>query len=353
MKNYLYETKDDTYKVTVETDDFAENPLQWEDDAQVLIDMREYSYSNIKGARRLSDLSDYFSDIFCADYNENKSLITQISELGYNVLPIYAYSHSGVKFAASFENPFGRWDSGLAGIIYSKDLPIDYLRNCIKNFDRYFNCGVQCLYVNNISGTVSDCCGEWYFDEDDELEIVSALTDMVGPGKLTSLEGKKPVLTYSELEDKISELFTQYDWSYLDPKLSDKLIEVVESNQKGNVMKITANYSFKNIFGLDQTTSSEKSMASKKDLNKIINKLKMAKPGDIVIHVSADNREELEDEDIKGITYITVYYDTLQDQMDGMIKAIYHWGQLEQRYCKMTTRDLKKIFRIYLAKDEI
>lgn len=87
------------YEISIEQDDMAENPREWQDHLGHMVCWHK-RYD-------LGDKHDYDSpDDFNAEINDNNSII----------LPLYLYDHSGITMSTS---PFScPWDSGQVGFIY-------------------------------------------------------------------------------------------------------------------------------------------------------------------------------------------------------------------------------------------
>ena len=152
MKNYLLEGNDSNlYKIVVDTEECPIDPFEdIYEDVQIFIDTNFYVGSNCPLADSFETFDINFKKIFKIDWGLNipqnprnylETVLRKAEEAGYLCLPIWGYSHSGYSFFASEHNPYGSWDSGLAGFAWTKDRPVarESISALIEAINKYLN----------------------------------------------------------------------------------------------------------------------------------------------------------------------------------------------------------------------
>jgi hypothetical protein len=170
------------YKITVDYDDFAENPREWDNLGKMVCFHKRYS---------LGDKTNFKSN----DYNsfdELKKDIIRREKISV-ILPLYMYDHSGITISTS---PFScPWDSGQIGFTYItkedakkefgckiitpkiKEKLIKILNNEIETYDQFVRGEIYSYIIEKISKCDLDhehleivySCGG-FFDEDECLK---------------------------------------------------------------------------------------------------------------------------------------------------------------------------------------
>lgn len=133
MKHYTYESpfkmKDKEgkeYLLTVERDDYAENPREWDNLCTITCWHRHYSLGD---KHNYDGIEDFFQEL-CKEilgkgYDETDELywqdmIKMLKESNLILIkPINLYDHSGITVSTSNSYPYNdRWDAGIVGFIY-------------------------------------------------------------------------------------------------------------------------------------------------------------------------------------------------------------------------------------------
>ena len=136
MYHYIYTTKDTE----------AECPWDYLNDFTGFVETRFCNYNSSKEIKNFKDFEDNFKEIFNIDWNVNlpentkdyiKTVLNETKEAGYLCLPIWGYSHSGYCFCANETNPYDKWDSGLAGFIWSKTLTREELNDIVEELNAW------------------------------------------------------------------------------------------------------------------------------------------------------------------------------------------------------------------------
>lgn len=133
-KHYAYNSpfkmKDDDgneYTLTVEQDDYAEDPREWDNLCTMVCWHRNYS---IGDKHNYDDVDEFFryilhhicgmeyEDFNALDTDENYKLICESDKL--IIKPINLYDHSGITVSTSNGYPYNdRWDASYVGFIYA------------------------------------------------------------------------------------------------------------------------------------------------------------------------------------------------------------------------------------------
>jgi hypothetical protein len=121
---------------------------------------------------RLGDTHSFHAEDF------NEEMITDITDKGGVVLPLYLYDHSGITISTS---PFScPWDSGQVGFIYvtadsirkeysvkriskkTRELATSCLEQEVKTYDEYLTGQVYGFIVEDEEGNYLDSCWGFY-----------------------------------------------------------------------------------------------------------------------------------------------------------------------------------------------
>lgn len=200
--NYLYTMKDMIrrriryrYFVEVEKDDCHTNPMENWDNIKMIIDTRFCKMSNCDEVYTLEQLIEKSQEIFGVELDRENVIPVAMKEsaakAGYTMMPVWCYSHSGYTFAAAYENPFDKWDSGLAGFIWCEKCFGDEetLKLFTKEFDGYFNDEVYHIRITDIKDDeLIDDNYDVYLGDKKTLE--KYCEDMLGEGTLEEYEGE-------------------------------------------------------------------------------------------------------------------------------------------------------------------
>ena len=128
MKHYAYQSpfnmvdKDgNKYKLTVEQDDIATDPREWNNLSTMVCWHRRY---NLGDKHSFEDMHEMLEDLAYQagiEYDEDinsPNLMTKLSPY-YLIKPLYLYDHSGISMSTSDGYPYNdRWDAGVVGFAY-------------------------------------------------------------------------------------------------------------------------------------------------------------------------------------------------------------------------------------------
>ena len=174
MNYILKTTSGNAYRVCVNTDYNAANPVDYMDTVDMFIDTKFCEINSTSfDCMNFKTFNRDFGKIFGRKVKVDETVFKVALSQGYLLLPVWGYSHSGYAFAASRVNPFDKWDSGLAGFIWAKIDQTDYEGNpidveqllvgAVEDFNAYFNNEIYMIGINQI-GHDSDCY-EWVLDQ--------------------------------------------------------------------------------------------------------------------------------------------------------------------------------------------
>ena len=154
------------YVVTLEQDEWAESPREWDNLGTMLCLHRNYNLGDEPNV----------------SWDEMESLVSQRSVVS---LPLYLYDHSGITMST---RPFGdRWDSGQVGYIYvtHEDIlkefggkrvtqkrikqVLETLRDEVATYDTYIRGDIYTVTIKTDSGLYIDSCSGYYGDDYKEL----------------------------------------------------------------------------------------------------------------------------------------------------------------------------------------
>lgn len=252
--------KDVIFKITVQQDEFAENPMGFELEGEgmkkgLIINTRAFSYSSLasEGIKTLEALDAEFEKIarekgIKVDSSEN--VIATANKCGYRMLPVWGYSHGDIQFAASETNPYDKWDSGFAGVIW-----IEWNSEDDKNEAKgaYTSQGYFDLMMNELnlwlSGDVycAEVCDirhpektEWvspiYFTHayPDKNQLLQYLMYELGiGGKIVDYDDS--IVTNVEVIDTVKKLLDHTNHEFVEPEIWGKLQEIVASSEEKEV----------------------------------------------------------------------------------------------------------------------
>lgn len=175
MGTATFKVKDKVYKLTIDYDEYPENPrTEWDNACVMVCWHRSYN---------LGDKHDYYNP---DDFQERMEL--DIKDGLLFLKPLYLYDHSGITISTA---PFScRWDSGQVGWIYmtidtaikegwvaegkekvdectqeEKDKVHNYMDGEVKNYDQYLRGEV--LYYKLESVKECECCGTVLYENED------------------------------------------------------------------------------------------------------------------------------------------------------------------------------------------
>lgn len=126
MTKYYFENGD-LFEINVMEDEFADDPREWQDDSHMWIFWNNYrlgDWQETAGRTALECLEDLVEsrlpDAETFDKSPLELLEMLYADNTFLALPIYVYEHSCLQVSTStILNPYGHWDSGLAGIIWT------------------------------------------------------------------------------------------------------------------------------------------------------------------------------------------------------------------------------------------
>lgn len=216
--NYQFTTNmGEKYLVQAKEDGGFQNPLvyAYEDGIQTIIDTKFCREDFCEEADSFESLERNFEKVFGVKKGK-KSTVLAASEAGWTILPIWGYSHSGYDFCASYENPYDKWDSGLAGYIWCKKSTFDkddveMLQKAIHQYTNYFNNEVWMLdFISLKDGEEFIGVGSIYDDLNEET-LKHNCVDVLGEGKLEPYLGTvKQQLSMEDFNDKIESILNDY-----------------------------------------------------------------------------------------------------------------------------------------------
>lgn len=204
MKHYAYESPfkmkgvdGKEYLLTVEQDDCAESPREWDNLCTMICWHRHYSL----GDKHDYDDVDEFLERLCYEVlhkdddeiyglnSQDKLKMLKESNL-ILIKPINMYDHSGITVSTSNGYPYNdRWDAGCIGFIYVrkktileecgyateenwKDTAEDFIEAEMKTYDQYLRGEVYGFKLTKIITQQDKCphCGEVIREYDEEVE---------------------------------------------------------------------------------------------------------------------------------------------------------------------------------------
>ena len=232
--NYQFTTNmGEKYLVQAKEDGGFQNPLvyAYEDGIQTIIDTKFCREDFCEEADSFESLERNFEKVFGVKKGK-KSTVLAASEAGWTILPIWGYSHSGYDFCASYENPYDKWDSGLAGYIWCKKSTFDkddveMLQKAIHQYTNYFNNEVWMLdFISLKDGEEFIGVGSIYDDLNEET-LKHNCVDVLGEGKLEPYLGTvKQQLSMEDFNNKIESILNDY-WLTEIPKEKIKALRAI------------------------------------------------------------------------------------------------------------------------------
>lgn len=128
MKHYAYQSPfnmvdkvGNRYKLTVEQDEIATDPREWDNLTTMVCWHRRY---NLGDEHRFADVHEMLEDLAYQagiEYDEDinsPDLMTKLAPY-YLIKPLYLYDHSGISMSTSDGYPYNdRWDAGCVGFAY-------------------------------------------------------------------------------------------------------------------------------------------------------------------------------------------------------------------------------------------
>jgi hypothetical protein len=203
-----------TYRLTIERDENAESPREWDNIGTMVCAHRRYNLGDIRKEdgngvyAYMAEKAGINTDEWENGKIDNEELLALIKEKAY-VLPLYLYDHSGITISTK---PFGDiWDSGQVGFIIAtkndfdkaginsqhieankkwaagrsfEQIAFDILDGEVETYDQYligdvFYFSLESLDEDGDVDIELDSCGSFYGDNIKENGILDALpTDL-------------------------------------------------------------------------------------------------------------------------------------------------------------------------------
>lgn len=263
VEKYLIKGSDTAlYKVSVEEDHYAMSPFDLNDygDTVVTINTRECNYTNTPGVNSFEDVAGEFAHFLEDDDDEIDSLnrLMSVAEKnGYWLFPVWGYSHGCLVLCLTTgENPFGQWDSGVAGVIYakaddllesSKEYAFEYFNSIVETLNKYNNGYVYSISVEDVTNHLSDNLGSVYFKMDfpTKEEILEYVADMMGfDAKGSQIVDEcdeeellsKRQIAHMHLAEAIRKYKDGGEYSHLSANLQITLDQVLAEASRGEIM---------------------------------------------------------------------------------------------------------------------
>lgn len=206
-KHYVYDSpfkmKDlegNEYTLTVEQDDFSQDPRDWDNLCTMVCWHRNYILGDKHNFGCIWDfLQDLCEELLgmeyedCEDMNE-KEMFQQLRDSGKILIkPINLYDHSGITVSTSNSYPYNdRWDAGCVGFIYVtkdrvfkecgniteenwKDCADKYIESEMETYDQYVRGNVYGFILTKKVIKQDKCpyCGEVIREYEDEEHVDS------------------------------------------------------------------------------------------------------------------------------------------------------------------------------------
>ena len=233
--NYQFTTNGKKYLVEARRCDAYESPLLNEGERGIyaFIDTKFCRESSCEEADSFESLERNFEKVFGVKKGK-KTTVLAASEVGYTILPIWGYSHSGYDFCASYENPYDKWDSGLAGYIWCKkgvyDDDIEELQEVIRSYTKYFNNETWCIEFTSLEDGEEFCgIGMIYDDFTEERIEYYCMTKFGEEGKFEPYFGTvKRQLSMEDFNNKIENILNDYWLTEIPTKKIEALRAILE-----------------------------------------------------------------------------------------------------------------------------
>lgn len=202
MKHYAYNSpfkmKDlegNEYTLTVETDDYPEDPREWDNLCTMVCWHRRYRLGDKHDFDNmwyfLQDLCEHLLNIDCEDMNEEEMFQKLVDSNKILIKPINMYEHSGITVSTSNGYPYNdRWDAGCVGFIYVtkdrvfkecgniteenwEDCADKHIEGEMETYDNYLQGNVYWFRLTKKVIKQDKCphCGEVIREYEDEEEI--------------------------------------------------------------------------------------------------------------------------------------------------------------------------------------
>lgn len=123
----MHDKEGNKYRLTIELDDLAESPREWDNVATMACWHRQYDLGDKHDYEDIQELLEYLADKVGVKYDEidwsvrgaakerDMKLIEDLKPY-YCIKYLYLYDHSGITISTgSFNDP---WDSGIVGLVY-------------------------------------------------------------------------------------------------------------------------------------------------------------------------------------------------------------------------------------------
>ena len=176
------------YKVTVEIDEFADNPRNWDNLGKWVCAHKRYTLPN--------EIKFDFNT-----FNSWEEVEAALSKRFDYVIPLYMYDHSSLSFNLGGLSPYwqhGRWDGGQVGCVVANKSDIrrlfqvkkitksiearalDVLRGEVEDYDQYSNGNVYMVQITDpVDDELIDTCGGFY-DVDEAFESGKGVAESLG-----------------------------------------------------------------------------------------------------------------------------------------------------------------------------
>lgn len=238
-KRFILKTKKgEISRVDVHKDLFTQfnNPLEkwfafgdWgitSDEGGIIINTREFSYSSVQGVKTDRELAEFFKvKIDGEEFNEETSSFDCCKAAGYVCLPIWGYSHSGLVFRANEKNPFEKWDSGLAGIIWLKNengRALETFDTIVDELNAWLSGETYEADVYDAIGMDDSCISVSGIYSLEPEAIAARIRDELGLyGEL--IEVSDDFVSTREVADKVQEILMRNDHEFVDPMVWQQL----------------------------------------------------------------------------------------------------------------------------------
>lgn len=155
------------YKITIKSDEYSDNPLEYTPEIIVACKHGRYNLGNM----RLNDLLTQYD--YDGDYNNLKEIMDYMSKYG-TVFPVSMTDHSYLSVYVGKPNDY--WDSGYIGIVFIQSCDMNkygytesYINDILDTYTQYLNGEVYAYVVEKYTSDgmeyVNSCCGYYDIEE--------------------------------------------------------------------------------------------------------------------------------------------------------------------------------------------